>query len=174
MRKTTSALALALVAAMLTHTLAQAPWVKVAPPGGRFSVMMPTKAEESTETKDSPLGPYTAHLFISKTESIVYIVGWVDYAPGVKLDVQGEINANRDNFLKGVEASSISEKKITLDGHPGIEFVAESEGHRFKSRIYLAGNRPYMLATVWLKTDPEPAGIATFLNSFKFEMAARN
>ena len=162
-----------LMATTLAQAFQQTPWVKVTPVGGRFSVMMPTKPEESTETRDSPLGEYTAHLFMARGGEAIYIVGWVDYAPSVKLDVQGEIDANRDNFLKGVSAKMTGERKITLDGNPGIEFTAESEGNTFKSRIYLAHNRPYMLATTWIKGDPEPAGISTFLNSFKFENPAR-
>jgi hypothetical protein len=173
MRKKISALALVMSATLLAQAHAQQ-WVSVAPPEGRFSVLMPTKPEETTETKDSPLGKYTSHLFLSKAHGVVYIVGWVDYAPGVKLDVQGEINANRDNFLKGVEAKSTFERKISLDGHPGIEFTADSEGHTFKSRIYLVNSRPYMLATAWLKGEPEPAGVSTFLNSFELKGAGQS
>lgn len=162
------ALAIVLSATMLAHANVQQ-WVTVTPPEGRFSALMPTKPEESKETKDSPLGPYTAHLFVSKSNEVVYIVGWVDYVPDIKLDVQGEINANRDNFLKGVGATSTSEKKITIGSHPGIEFVAESEGHIFKSVIYLVNNRPYMLATAWAKGQSEPTGVSTFLKSFELK-----
>lgn len=170
MKKKMHAVALVLSAVIFAQALPQqTQWVKVAPQGGRFSVSMPSAPDVTSETKESELGPYTSNLFLSKGAGAIYIVGWVDYSPGVKLDVQGEINANRDNFVKGVEAEIKSEKKITLNGHPGIEFVAESANSVFKARVYLANPRPYMLATAWAKGAPEPAGVGTFFDSFKFE-----
>ncbi|HEX7173654.1 MAG TPA: hypothetical protein VF240_00030 [Pyrinomonadaceae bacterium] len=174
MRKHLYAIVFVLSAATLAAGFQQPqPWVKLSPPGGAFSVMMPTKPEESVETKDSPLGKYTTHLFITRAEGVIYIAGWVDYAPGVKLDVRGEINANRDNFLKGVEAKATSEKEIRIDGHPGIEFTGESAKALFKARVYLVRNRPYMVAAAWGVGQAEPPAVGTFLTSFALAKAAR-
>jgi hypothetical protein len=174
MRKNLCAMMFVLAAATAVPGFQQPqPWVKLNPPGGAFSVMLPTKPEESVETKDSHLGKYTVHLFITNTDGIVYIAGWVDYAPGVKLDVRGEINANRDNFLKGLEAKATSEKEVRIDGHPGIEFTGESAKAIFKSRVYLVGNRPYMLAAAWGVGQAEPPAVGTFLNSFALAKPAR-
>lgn len=170
MKRKMFALVLVLAAGSLAQSLAQTTqWVEVSPPGGKSLVMMPTKPQESTETKNSEVGEYTSHLFMSKVDGVIYIFGWVDYRPGLKLNVEGEINANRDNFLKGVEARLVSERKIEIDGNPGVEFVGASAGHNFKTRAYLVGARPYMLATAWLKDQPEPPGVATFLYSFRLE-----
>jgi len=162
------ALLLTLAAGMVANARAQnQPWVELSPNEGRFSVMMPIKPEESVKTADSSLGKYTSHIFLSKTDSAIYGVVWVDYQPGVNLNVQAEINANRDNFVKGVDGTVMTEKKITLDDNPGIEFTAETKERLFKSRVYLVGMRPYMLIVGWPKEQPEPDGVATFLDSFK-------
>ena len=174
MRKNLCAIVFVLAAAVAAAGFQQPqPWVKVSPPGGAFSVMMPTKPEESVETKDSQLGKYTSHLFITNTDGVVYIAGWVDYAPGVRLDVRGELNANRDNFLKGLEAKATSEKEVRIDGNPGIEFTGESAKARFKARVYLVANRPYMVATAWGLGVAEPPAVGTFLTSFALVKAAR-
>jgi hypothetical protein len=162
-------------ALLLTLTLAafaygfqtDAGWTKVEPEAGRFSVLMPGTPEAKVNTTDSQYGPYTVHLFTFHNPRGIYMAGWVDYAPTFKFDVQGEINANRDNFLKGVNARLLTEKKITLDGNPGLEFTAESNDVQFiKSRVYIVGSRPYQLITL-TNLKEEQANVDKFLASFK-------
>ena len=168
MNTKTLALALILLGAMLTHALPQTPqWVEVAPPGGRFSVMMPEKPVEQTQTDDRSRRPYTGHMLGVQGREVSFIVSWVDYKSGVVVDAQHEFTASRDEFLKPLKARLTSEKKINLDGNPGIEFLAENEQHIIKSRLYVVGRRPYLLSTVWFKNKPEPATVATFFESFK-------
>jgi hypothetical protein len=168
MRRKMLALALVLVAGQLARPLAQTQqWVKVAPPGCKCLAMMPTQPEDQPKTEDSAHGKYTTHLFLSRTDSAIYLLGWVDYPPDFHPDVQAEINANRDNFIKAVEAKLTSERKVSLDGYPGIEFMAESAKNLFKSRVYMVGDRPYQLIALWAKDAGEPPGVATFLNSFR-------
>ena len=95
------------------------------------------------------------------------MAGWADYAPTVKLDVRGEMAANRDNFVRGVEARVTSERPITLGDNPGIEFTAENEQATFKSRVYVVGQRPYMIIAATLKGLEDSANVERFLASFQ-------
>lgn len=145
----------------------QTEWLAFSPEGGRFTIMMPGTPQPQVETKDSQFGPYTTHLFFISGDGELFMAAWVDYAPTFNFNVEAEIKANRDNFLKNAKAKLVSEKRITLDGHPGLEFTAQAEnGALITSRIYIVGKRPYQLIAA---TDPkaDQAKVTKFLSSFK-------
>ena len=147
---------------------AQKEWIAFAPPGGNYSVMMPGTPETEVKNETGNFGPYTVNGATLVAGDEFYIVVYVDYAPTLKLNVQGEINANRDNFIKGVKGAVLtSEKKITIDGHPGLEFTADVGTERYIiSRIYLVGRRPYQLVAATRKKG-DMTNANKFLNSFK-------
>jgi hypothetical protein len=160
------------VAAVLGLGFQTAPagWLKFTSDEGRFSVLMPgpdAPRDQAVTKTDPKVGAYTAHLFAKKAEKGLFVAVWVDYAPSVNLDVQGEINANRDNFLKGVKARLTSERAITLDGHRGLEFTAESDQAVFKSRVYVVGKRPYQLIAVTYKGFDDAEHVNAFFSSFQ-------
>jgi hypothetical protein len=151
-------------------------WITFTSEAGRFSVLMPGPGEprDESETKTNPkLGTYTTHLFLQKTDKGLFMAGWADYAPEVRLDVQGEMAANRDNFAKGVQARVTSERPIALGDSPGIEFTAESEQATFKSRVYVVGQRPYMVIAATLKGLEDSANVERFLASFQLKTPGR-
>src|SRR6185295_11861847 len=117
-------------------------WAQFNSEDGRFSVLMPEIPQEKTETVDSSHGPYTTHLFVVRDTTSVYLIGWVDYDPSFKFDRQAELEANRDNFVKGIKATLLSSKATMFDGYNAIEFTAEAGDRIFKSRVFLVGRRP--------------------------------
>ena len=162
----------AVVALVATLTIvssaqAQSQWVLFEPAGGGFSVSMPGTPKTETETKPSDLGPYTSNLFTVTAGDVIYLIGYVDYQPTVRLDVQGEIAATRDKFLKAVNGTLVAEKKITLDGHSGLEFTADiGTSHFVTSKVYVVGQRPYQILAVTRK-GADQTDANKFLSSFK-------
>jgi hypothetical protein len=151
-------------------------WIRFTSEVGRFSVLMPGPGEpkDESETRTDPrFGAYTTHLFLQKSDKGLFMAGWVDYAPTVKLDVESELTANRDNFVKGVAAHVTSEHPVKLGDSPGTEFNAESEQATFKSRIYVVGQRPYMIVAATLKGTNDDANVERFLASFQLKTPDR-
>ena len=142
----------------------QCEWTKVAPAGGGFSVMMPARPEEELKPGDG----LTTHLFTVTTDDALYIVAYGDYAPIVRMNVDEELTANRDRFLKGVNATLISTRQITLDGRKGIEFTGESDQAAFKSRIFMFGIRIHQIAVAVFKGKEASASANRFFSSFEF------
>lgn len=142
-------------------------WVKFSSPEGRFSVLMPEIPEDKTETVDSAHGPYTTHLFIVKDPPNVYLIGWVDYDPSFNFNRQAELEANRDNFVKGITATLISTRPTVIDGFSAIEFTAETTDRVFKSRVLMVGRRPYQIVIGSPKGVDDTANVTRFFNSFK-------
>lgn len=142
-------------------------WVKFTSDDGHFSVMMPEIPSDKSETVDSSHGPYTTHLFIVKDTTSVYLIGWVDYDPSFNFNRQAEIEANRDNFVKGISATLLSNHPTVIDGYSGLEFTAETSDRVFKSRVFLVGRRPYQIVIGSPKGVDNTALVNKFFNSFK-------
>jgi hypothetical protein len=156
----------------LTTTTAQTtePWIRLAPEGTGFAVMLPGKPEEQISNKEQ----FSSRLFtlIAKdgtTPRAIYLVGWGEYAPSVKFEIQAELEANRDNFIKELPGMRLlGTQKITLDGRPGIEFTGESEKASVVSRVYVVGKRVFQLAVMSFKGMDEKANTNKFFDSFAF------
>lgn len=142
-------------------------WVKFTSPEGHFSVLMPEIPQDKSETVDSAHGPYTTHLFIVKDPTSVYLIGWVDYDPSFNFNRQAELEANRDNFVKGINATLVSTRPTVIDGYSAIEFTAETSDRLFKSRVFMVGRRPYQIVIGSPKTLNDAANTERFFNSFK-------
>ena len=141
-------------------------WVKFASDEGRFSVLVPENPTEKSETTPSAHGPYTTHLFIVRGAT-VYLIGWVDYDPSFNFNRQAELEANRDNFVKGLSATLLSTRATVINGYSAIEFTAETPDKIFKSRVFLVGRRPYQIVIGSPKGADDTVNVNRFFNSFK-------
>ena len=142
-------------------------WVRYNSVSGRFSVLMPETPDEKTETEQSDHGPYTTHLFVVRDTKNVYLIGWVDYDPSFNFNRNAELEANRDNFVKGIKATLVSTRTLNLDGYPALEFSAETEDRTFQSRVYMVGRRPYQIVIGTPKDEPDAVSMNRFFSSFK-------
>jgi hypothetical protein len=142
----------------------QREWVKVAPLGAGFSISMPSRPTEAVETTEQ----YSTHSFATSAGATFFVAVYVDYAPGMKIDEAAELAANRDNFLKGINARLVSSRETKLDGRSGLEFTGEDDRRLFKSRVYIFGNRVHQIATATLKDDQDTESVDRFFASFAF------
>ncbi len=142
-------------------------WVRFTSDEGRFSVLMPEAPQDKTDTVQSEHGPYTTHLFIVRDDISVYLIGWVDYDPAFNFNRQSEMEANRDNFVKGINATLVSTRAMKIDGYSALEFSAETADRVFKSRVYMVGRRPYQIVIGSPKDFDDSENRNRFFNSFK-------
>jgi hypothetical protein len=142
-------------------------WANFNSSSGRFSVLVPEIPEEKVETTQSEHGPYTTHLFIVRDEKNVYLIGWVDYDPSFNFNRQSELEANRDNFVRGVKATLTGTRSLNIDGYPVIEFTADTADRTFKSRVYMVGRRPYQIVIGYAKGEEDLDLTKRFFDSFK-------
>ena len=168
-KKNAALVFIVLFAALGARAQTPAGWVKFSPPEGYFNILVPLEPTLHKQSSDSPHGPYTTHLYMSKTpDGEIYMVGWVDYDPGFNFGVQAELEANRDNFVKNLKATLLSTTPIKLDMNPGIEFKAELPGRAdIVSRVYIVGRRPFQLIAVTPAGRDASASVNRFLSSFR-------
>ncbi len=147
--------------------LASQEWTKFLPPNCQCSVLTPVKLEGSVQPVDTKVGRYSVSIFQGTVGTVSYVIGWVDYEPTMKLNIQGELEANRDNFVKGVGATLLETKPISLKGNPGLLFTAEKGTTFYTSRVYVINRRPYQLLVATRRGEDHAAEISRFFNSFE-------
>lgn len=145
-------------------------WVTFNSVDGRFSVLVPETPTEKTETVQSEHGPYTTHLFVVRNAKSVFLLGWVDYDPGFNFNSTRELEMNRENFIKGISATLINNRSLTIDGYESLEFTAETADTLFKSRVFMVGRRPYQIVTGTTKGLDDSNGVNRFFDSFKVRL----
>ncbi|HEX5889035.1 MAG TPA: hypothetical protein VFY61_10040 [Pyrinomonadaceae bacterium] len=149
-----------------TAQTAQTPppgWITFAPEGGKFSILFPSQPVEAINKKTN----YTLHSFTATANRATYVAAYSDFTE-IKLKPAEFLLANRDRFNRGLQATLISSKEITLDGETGLEFVSENPAANIKSQLFLIGNRLFQTATVVLKDTNQTEWTDRFLASFKF------
>lgn len=138
-------------------------WIRFAPEDGKFSILFPSQPVETINKKAA----YTMHSFTTTANRATYVAAYSDYAE-IKLKPAEFLTANRDRFNKGLQATLISSKEITLDGNTGLEFVSENPAANIKSQLFLIENRLFQTATVVLKDTDQTEWTDKFFASFKF------
>ncbi len=133
-----------LMSVLLAAQQASETWVKFEPPDKSFSVLMPG---EPTYGGDKGEHHTNAIWLWAVRGERVFLAGYTDY--DFVPDLEPELIANRDNFLKGVNAKLTTSKRIEFERAPGdklpaMEFTGENETYNFKGLIIMDGGRPYM------------------------------
>jgi hypothetical protein len=141
-----------------------------------FSVRFPREPDRRSGTMDTGFGRAEIETFGSEVESATYVVH-VTFYPAAARDADPE-------QLLSDEAPAIAmrgggkllwQKKIDLEGTPGLEFLVELPQHNqtsrehaiARSRFYFAGGRLYTVETVrWGQRGVPPPEIPRFLDSF--------
>ncbi len=115
---------------------------------GRFSLESPVELTESVRQVDSEIGKLTMHLFTGNGKTHGFVVGYSDESVNEeKYFPEDTLTKKRASVLAKMQATLVSEKTVTLEGHPGREIIAsgKSQGQdvSINERIYLVGHRTY-------------------------------
>lgn len=137
---------------------------------GRFTVLLPGTPTDKTETVDSEPGPYTTHLYRLRDQGKVYLIAWVDYDPQFKFHGQSELEANRDWFVRDMNATLMNTRSLRLDEYQALEFRADTVEKTYFSRVYIVGRRPYQITIGYPKGEDDRITVDKFFNSFKVRL----
>jgi hypothetical protein len=164
LRRSLVSLVLVLAVASSLSAFQDGEWVKLAPTGEGFSVMMPGTPKEEKRVE----GNYSSHSFAVRTDIAMYLFEYGDNAPTLKIDPAQALAVNRDTFVRAFEGTLIESREISLDGHPGLEFRAENSRMSAKCRFFAFGNRLYFLVAGINKPQDDSANVNRFFASFAF------
>ncbi|WP_017661184.1 hypothetical protein [Baaleninema simplex] len=124
-------------------------WQVFASQEGRFQVMMPEPPRTSTESVSFPGEPIALHAFAAKDSQSEYLVTYSDY-PNEFIARMGEptqfLQAVKQGFLSGIEASEEFSSALQLEGYPALEVeYTTPEGAAGFARFYLVNSRLYQV-----------------------------
>jgi len=133
-----------IVAAAAVAQQATEQWVSFSAPDKSFSVLFPDQPRLN-ETKDAH-----AHNYIwlyAVPGQRVFLAGNTDY--DFAFDIEQELKADQDNFLKAVHARLVTSKRFEFERGPNdklqaIEFTGESPDYNFKGMAIVEKQRAYM------------------------------
>lgn len=145
-------------------------WLPFTSGPGRFTVLLPGTPTDKTDTIASEPGPYTTHLYRLREQGKVFLIAWADYDPQFKFHGQTELEANRDLFVKDMNATLMNTRKLTIDDYPALEFRADTAEKTYYSRVYIVGRRPYQITIGYPKGEDDPVTVDKFFNSFKVRL----
>ena len=174
-RRSIALLLLMLLASSLS-VFAQQSWIEFTSPEGRFSALFPAQPEHQAKTNTSPQikTPFTVHIYSWTNNSVFLGVAYVDYDPEFRFSVDGELEANQNNFLKEAEGKLVSSRKIQFerapgDTLPGLEFTGEAYYATFRGVVVVDGQRVYQWTAGTRKDYDGAAMMEKFMSSFRLK-----
>lgn len=146
-------------------------WEKFSSADGKFSAIFPSRPKESDKTVDGQSAEVQMHLFLAGTEAqTAYGAGYYDVS---RVDDPKMMLARmEESMVKKHNATISSYKPIQVDNHSGTEFEFVFGDHPdLSSRVRLisAGQRIYVLLTVFPTAHPNPNERDAFFSSFTMQ-----
>lgn len=146
-------------------------WITYTSAEGRFSILFPSKPEESVEDQKTDDGtPFKMHLATySPNDDEVYMSGWIDMNGFYPKDVNMKqmLENSRDGATNSMKATKVNTLKTELGEHPYIEFTFSAEGFTGKDRIYIINKFQYSIITIFSEKTGIPSSADKFITSFK-------
>ena len=144
-------------------------WQRYESPDGKFTVDFPA----TPVARDEPIpsgtgGTYTSHSLNTRaSEHAAYGCSWWEDPSVGNRSSEDVLDRARDNGIRGVGGTLISEKKINVHGYPAREIQASARGNAtFENRIVLVGTRIYSLIAVDTAGKRDSKNVERFFDSF--------
>jgi hypothetical protein len=140
---------------------------------GGFTVAMPGKPKETSKTSKTAAGQETKQLtWILQQKDSAFLVIVTDVPNLAKADaatLNTVLEQGRKGAVAAMKGKLLSEKKVKLGKHPGLEFQIDAPkvGGIYRSRIYIADGRLYQVTVFGPKEVATSKQADRFLNSFK-------
>lgn len=143
---------------------------------GGLTVQMPGKPTKQTQTAPSPVGPLSVNMLMVDKGSEAYMTAYNEFpAEAAKRvsDPKSLLDNGRDGALRNLSGKLVSERPVTLGGHPGREIVGEgtTQGREvaFTARIYWASPRLIQVIYMREKSKAESPDGKKFLESLQIQ-----
>ena len=160
-------LGMVLIAIGWSGAQAQA-WIEIRPEGGRYSILMPGAAQNSSEPISLPDGrTVSMRQTIHETADAAYLGTFTDYPADVMAgqDPEALLIRVRDGSARGHTVRR--DQRISIAGNPGREYViVQANGIVLVTRSLLVGQRLYQWIAAGrgnIETRPETRN---FIDSF--------
>jgi hypothetical protein len=154
------------------HLAGEFRWKEFSSEEGRFSILIPRIPIQTTETSETNVGEIDQHVFTTIHESITYVVSYSKYPQDLTTgNPQAVLTELRNSAITGFDGQLVSERSISLNGHPGRELEIKVSDDTStiiaRVRIFLVRNRLYYLYTITPEDLSPSPNIDKFMDSFR-------
>ncbi len=143
-------------------------------PADGFSVALPSAPTIQEQSVPTAAGSFDLRMYLTEEGGAGMMVGvsnFGDLVAGKNAD--DLLQGGKQGALDNTQTHLVREAKISLDGHPGLEFEAENDKLHAVVRIYLVTTTLYELLVAYPVGKPyEQAG--RFFDSFQLKAKTGN
>lgn len=135
-----------------------------------FTVRLPGEPHKETVKINPNDSRLDMHNWIAIGENgLVYQVAFQQLLAVPENDYNANIyiESLRDGLAEGIEGKVVSERRITLNGHPGREFKIKSAKMRALGRLFLVGSRVYILNLMTANGEVNQSAANDYFDSLK-------
>jgi hypothetical protein len=149
-------------------------WTEFKSDEGRFSVLMPEKPQSQKSSVETGQGRFEQNAFIASHPPLVCMVAYTDIPKNflINKDIDGFFDEIRDQFIKEADGKLESETSLSVDGVAGREVKVHLYRGDLRLRMFLDGDRAYILSVLNLEKPDEEAA-KKFFASFKLNRVSR-
>ncbi|MGH9563774.1 MAG: hypothetical protein ACRD3S_20155 [Terracidiphilus sp.] len=160
-----TAAAILVFAAVASSSAQTRNWTMHNYPADRFSILLPS--DPQIQTQNDPAGPSQMRSYMVDLGQGTAGVQIIRMGPGGwSKDPDTVLQDGKNGALAQTKTHLVSEKKIALDGAPGLEFESENGTVHFRARIYIVGKAAYTVVEAYVIGKPFDHA-TEFLDSFK-------
>lgn len=155
------------MAALLPAAWAQeSDWREYVYRGDGVAFSVPSEPKEATETIQSGLGPAQMHNYTSESSThLVYLASVVTYQKA--LDADTSVQQAKKGAADSLKAEILSERQVSVQQVPGIEFDLKSAEYHARMRYFATGNKLIGLLALAPLDTPLGSGADRFLRSLR-------
>ena len=163
-----------MLTALVTWILSADPTAPFESAAGGFSALFPGVVREQVKTQSARTGTIDTHVFNAETEEMGFLVSYADHAPEVVKAVgpRAQLVAAREAVV-GTKGRLLTERELTLQGKPGIEFRFAKDGVVATERAFWVGRRLYQVMALGSPGETHDRAATIFLDSFKLVEPAK-
>lgn len=156
----------ALYAANVRNSTEGFEWKTYTYPDDGFSASFPSAPSRLKQTVQTNLTLTEMRAYNLSVDPVALIIFVSDRHAAGNADPDRLLEVNVERYLANMQAHEISEKKITLGVHHGLELEAQTDRFHISARYYAAGTRLYQTVVVSPLESPYDEA-KRFLDSFK-------
>ncbi len=137
---------------------------------GNFRIAFPGEPTISSEKVPTDVGDIEMHMYMyEKGIDEAYMVASSDY-PKELVDAGDKdemLQGSKEGVVSNINATIEDEKKVEIEGHPGLSFKAKGPEFSTVYKLFMINNRLYQIGILRAKDYPTDADTKSFIDSFE-------
>jgi hypothetical protein len=137
---------------------------------GKFMIQFPAEPKVSDQKVPTAAGDIEMHMFVyEKSATEAYQVIYSDYPSEIikATNIDTLLKNSKNGCVNELKAKITEEKKIDMNGNPGVWFRANSDQFYVTYKLFLVGNRLYQIGMLRDGSHVTDDAVKGFMDTFE-------